>query len=144
MSPRIASLLADLVVAVHGAFVLFVVFGGLLVLRWPRAAWGHVPAAAWGAAIELAGWVCPLTPLENRLRAIAYEPGYSGDFVARYIFPVLYPEGLTREIQITLGLAVLLVNAWIYARVLARHRARTEGRTSDGRAPRPRQRVPPP
>jgi hypothetical protein len=123
MSPYLASVLADLVVGLHGAFVLFVVFGGLLVWRWPRAAWVHLPAAAWGAVIEFAGWVCPLTPLENRLRALAYEPGYTGDFVARYVFPVLYPEGLTREVQVTLGLAVVVLNALIYWRVLARRRA---------------------
>lgn len=122
MSPQLASALADLVVALHAGFVLFVVFGGLLALRWPRAAWVHLPAAAWGVAIELGGWMCPLTPLENRLRETAYEPGYSGDFVARYVFPVLYPEGLTREIQILLGLGVLALNAVIYWQVLARHR----------------------
>lgn len=119
-----------MVVGLHAAFVLFVVFGGLLVWRWPRAAWVHLPAAAWGAIIEFAGWTCPLTPLENRLRALAYEPGYTGDFVARYVFPVLYPEGLTREVQVTLGLAVMALNALIYWWVLTGRRERR--RRSDG------------
>ena len=122
MSPHLASVLADLVVGIHAAFVLFVVFGGLLLWRWPRAAWVHLPAAAWGAVIEFAGWICPLTPLENHLRALAYEPDYTGDFVARYVFPVLYPEGLTREVQVTLGLFVVALNALIYWQVLTRRR----------------------
>lgn len=122
MSPQLASALADLVVGIHAAFVLFVASGGLLVWRWPRAAWVHLPAAVWGAVIEFAGWTCPLTPLENRLRALAYEPGYTGDFVARYVFPVLYPEGLTREVQVTLGLFVVALNALIYWQVLTRRR----------------------
>ena len=132
MSPHLASALADLVVALHAGFVLFVVFGGVLAWRWPRAAWLHLPAAAWGTAIELGGWVCPLTPLENRLREVAYEPGYAGDFVARYVFPVLYPEGLTREVQIALGLAVLVLNAVIYWRVFGRRRAHARARVRDG------------
>lgn len=122
MSPCLASVLADLVVGIHAAFVLFVGFGGLLVWRWPRAAWVHLPAAAWGAVIEFAGWVCPLTPLENHLRALAYEPGYTGDFVARYVFPVLYPEGLGRGVQVALGLVVVALNALIYWRVWRRRR----------------------
>jgi hypothetical protein len=117
------SLAADLVVVVHLAFVLFVALGGLLVLRWPRIAWVHLPAAAWGAAIEFGGWICPLTPLENDLRARAGESPFTGDFVARYLLPVIYPEGLTREAQITLGLAVVVVNAVIYAAALRRRRS---------------------
>ena len=117
------SLLADAVLVVHLAFVLFVVFGGLLVMRWRRLAWVHLPAAVWGVAIEYAGWICPLTPIENDLRARAGEPGYGGDFVARYLLPVIYPEGLTREAQIVLGTAALLFNAAIYAVVWRRSRA---------------------
>ena len=90
-------MLADLVVLIHFAFVVFVVAGGLLVWKWPRVAWLHVPCALWGAAVEFGGWVCPLTPLENTLRVRAGEAGYQGDFVARHVMPVLYPEGLTRE-----------------------------------------------
>lgn len=117
------SALADAVLVVHFAFVLFVALGGLLVLRWPRLAWIHVPAAVWGVAIEYAGWICPLTPLENDLRARAGEPAYGGDFVARYLLPVIYPEGLTREAQILLGTGALLLNAAIYA-VVWRRRGR--------------------
>lgn len=116
------SLLADLVLVVHFIFVLFVALGGVLVLRWPRIAWAHLPAAAWGIAIEFGGWVCPLTPLENGLRALAGESTYRGDFIARYLLPVIYPEGLTRETQIALGTAALLGNAAIYVMVWRRGR----------------------
>jgi hypothetical protein len=112
--------LADLVVVLHFAFVLFVVLGGLLVLRWPRVAYLHVPAAIWGAWIELAGWICPLTPLENNLRTAAGSAGYQGDFVAHYILPVLYPSALTRTIQILLGCLVLGLNLGIYGYLLRR------------------------
>lgn len=115
--------LADLVVVVHCAFVLFVVGGGFLVLIRPRLAWVHVPVALWGAAIEFGGWICPLTPLENRLRRAAGEAGYSGGFVEHYLLPTLYPEGLTRGQQLGLGLGVLLVNTAAYALVVRRVRA---------------------
>jgi hypothetical protein len=111
---------ADLVVVLHFAFVLFVVFGGLLVLWWPRIAYLHVPAAIWGALIEFTGWICPLTPLENALRAGAGQAGYQGGFVEHYILPVLYPTALTRKIQLLLGALVLLLNLAIYAYVLCR------------------------
>jgi len=114
------SLAADLVLVFHLAFVVFVALGGLLVLRWRRVAWLHIPAAAWGAAIEFGGWICPLTPVENDLRARAGESPYTGDFVARYLLPVIYPEGLTREAQIVMGIAVLVLNAVIYAVVWRR------------------------
>ena len=110
--------LADVVLIAHFCFVLFVVFGGLLLLKWPRVAWAHVPAAAWGVAIEFFGWTCPLTPLENELRVRAGQAGYDGDFIARYLLPVIYPEGLTREVQLVLGAIALLLNAVIYAAVL--------------------------
>lgn len=109
------SFLADAVLVLHGVFVLFVVLGGLLVLRWPRLAWLHVPAAVWGVAVEFAGWYCPLTPLENRFRALAGDAMYEGDFVARYLLPVIYPDGLTRRSQIVLGLFALAMNIGIYA-----------------------------
>ena len=120
-------LAADLVLVVHLAFVLFVALGGLLVLGWPRAAWIHLPAAAWGIAIEFAGWICPLTPLENRLRALAGEAAYSGDFIARYLVPVIYPEGLTREAQVAIGLTALLGNAGLYYVAWRRTRLRCHG-----------------
>jgi len=108
------TVLADLVVLVHLAFVLFVIGGGLLVLRWPRAAWFHLPAAAWGAIVEFTGWICPLTPVENWLRVRGGETGYDQDFLSHYLLPLLYPAGLTSEIQYTLGLVVLVVNAAMY------------------------------
>jgi len=111
-------LLADMVVLLHFLFVIFVVFGGLLVLRWKRVVWLHLPAAAWGVAIELGGWICPLTPLENRFRRMGGEAGYSGSFIERYLEPLLYPLGLTRHTQLVFGLAVLLVNLAIYARLV--------------------------
>jgi drug/metabolite transporter superfamily protein YnfA len=116
--------MADLLVAIHFAFVVFVVAGGLLVLRWPRVAWAHVPAAVWGAVVEITGWICPLTPLENWLRRRAEGEAYAGDFVARYLMPMLYPEGLTRDSQLVMGAAVVLLNVVIYAVVIRRSRRR--------------------
>ena len=113
-------LLADLVVGVHALFVCFVVAGGLLVLRWPWVAAAHLPAAVWGALIELRGGVCPLTPLENSLRASAGQAGYQGGFIEHYLMPVLYPEGLTRGVQLALGALVIAVNLGIYGVVLWR------------------------
>ena len=115
-------LLADLVVAAHFLFVLFVVLGGLLVLRWPKVAYLHIPAAVYGAAIEFFGWICPLTPLENRLRRLAGESGYSGGFIEHYLLPILYPSALTRDIQLLLGALVIGVNLAIYWYVLRRGR----------------------
>jgi hypothetical protein len=111
-------LLADAVLVAHLAFVLFVTLGGLLVLKWRRLAWLHIPAAAWGATIEFAGWICPLTPLENDLRARAGQSGYEGDFIARYLMPVVYPDGLTRQDQLLLGSAALAINLAIYVWLL--------------------------
>lgn len=113
-------LLADLILLLHLAFIVFVVAGGLLALRWPRIAWLHLPAAAWGAAVELFGWICPLTPLENRLRLAGGEAYTEGDFIARLLLPLIYPDALTREIQLGLGLIVLAVNVAIYARIFRR------------------------
>lgn len=106
--------LADLVVLVHLAFVVFVVLGGLLVMKWPGLIWIHLPAVIWGAGIELSGWICPLTPLENWLRHKGGEENYQFDFVAHYLLPMLYPQGLTRRSQILLGALVLVVNVAIY------------------------------
>lgn len=116
------SLLADLVLLAHAAFVAFVVFGGLLVLRRPGLAWLHVPAAIWGALIEFAGWVCPLTPLENALRRAAGQETYAGGFIERYVTAVLYPEGLSRGTQIVMGVLVLLINGAVYLRLAIRAR----------------------
>ena len=119
-------LLADLVVLVHFGFVLFVVLGGLLALRWPRAAWVHLPAALWGAGIEFAAGICPLTPLENHLRRLGGEAGYTGGFVEHYVLPVLYPDGLTRGVQLVLGTFVLVLNIAVYTIVWRRRSRRKQ------------------
>lgn len=111
-------LLADLVVILHFLFVVFALLGGLLVLRWRRLVWWHAPAVVWAVLIEVAGWICPLTPLEQSLRRAAGLAPYEGGFVAHYLLPVLYPEGLTREVQWLLAGVVLAVNALVYGRVL--------------------------
>ena len=107
-------LLADLVLIVHLAFVVFVLCGGLLVLKWRWIVWLHLPAVTWGAFVEFSGWICPLTPLENWLRAQGGETAYAGDFIARYLQPLLYPDALTPDIQVVLGALVLVVNLAIY------------------------------
>ena len=114
------SLLADLTVLVHAAFVVFAVFGGLLLLWHLRWIWVHLPAAIWGAWVEFAGKICPLTPLENHLRQLAGERGYSGGFVEHYIIPLMYPVGLTRDIQFVLGVALVAINVMAYALAIRR------------------------
>lgn len=111
-------ILADLVAALHLLFVVFVVLGGILVLRWPRLAWLHAPAAIWGALIEFAGWICPLTPLENALRRRGGQAGYEGGFIEHYVMPILYPAGLTRGVQIALGVIVVAINAVVYWKLM--------------------------
>jgi hypothetical protein len=119
--------LADLVVVVHLAFIAFVVAGGLLV-RWRRGiAWLHLPCALYGAAIELVGWVCPLTPLENHLRRLGGERGYAGGFVEHYLVPIIYPRALTPGAQVALGVVVAAVNVAIYAWALGRRRSGGRG-----------------
>ena len=118
------AILAALVVAAHLAFVVFATVGGMLALRWPRIAWFHLPAAAWAAFIEFSGNICPLTPLENTLRRRAGLDDYSGDFVATYVFPFLYPAGLTRDAQIAIGWIVVVLNLSAYAFVIVRRRSR--------------------
>lgn len=120
-------ILADAVVVLHFGFVLFVVLGGLFALRWPRAAWVHLPAALWGAGIEFAGGICPLTPLEIHLRRLGGEAGYAGGFVEHYVLPVLYPAALSRDIQYVLGGIVIGLNLLIYVIVFRRCSARAAG-----------------
>lgn len=105
---------ADFIVILHLSFVLFVLLGGLFLLKWPRLVWLHLPAVAWGAFVEFSGLVCPLTPLENWLRTQGGEATHAGDFIVRYLLPILYPDALTHNIQIVLGWLVLLVNLLIY------------------------------
>ena len=116
---------ADLVLSVHFLFVVFVVLGGLLTLRWKRVAWVHIPVALYGATIEFLGFICPLTPLEIWLRRRGGEAGYEGGFIEHYIMAALYPTGLTREIQLALGVGVLLLNAIIYAIAWRRYRSQS-------------------
>ena len=115
-----ASIAANALLLIHLGFVFFVALGGLLVLRWRRAAWVHLPCAGWGILIELTGWVCPLTPLENHFRRLAGEAGYDGGFLQNYVWSMLYPGGLTRGMQVMLGLALLALNLYIYWRAFAR------------------------
>lgn len=118
-----AGIAAEVVVLVHFLFIVFVLAGGLLALRWPRIAYVHIPAALWGVAVEWAGWRCPLTPLEQALRRAAGTRSYEGGFIENYLWPLIYPAGLTRDIQLVLGVVVLVTNVLIYALVLARVRA---------------------
>jgi uncharacterized protein DUF2784 len=121
------SFLTDVVAIVHIGFVLFVLFGGLLILKWPRVMWLHLPAVTWGALVEFTGWICPLTPLENWLRGESGQVGYEGDFLLRFLLPLLYPEALTRPIQILLGAIALTVNLAIYTWLWRRHRRNSAG-----------------
>jgi hypothetical protein len=115
-------LLADVVLLIHAGFVLFVVSGGFLALRWRRMALLHIPAAVWGVLIEYSGWTCPLTPLENSLRARGGEAIYHGGFIDHYVTSFLYPTGLTRSVQLVLGTIALLINAVAYCLLLLRIR----------------------
>ncbi len=123
MSPR---LLADAVVVLHLAFILFVVLGGLPAIRWRWVALLHLPAMAWGVWIEMSGGICPLTPLENELRRAAGEAGYAGGFIEHYLVPVVYPPGLDRALQLVLGAALAVWTAFVYWRVWRAARARRE------------------
>lgn len=114
------SLLADIVVVLHFTFILFVIFGGLLVLKWRWCAWIHVPMVGWAALVEFLGWYCPLTPVENWLRVRGGLVGYEASFIEHYILPILYPATLTRDLQIALGVFVLCINGVIYAWLIHR------------------------
>ena len=108
------ALLADLVAVIHFLFVLFSLLGALLVIRWRKMIWLHLPAAVWAAGIEFSGKICPLTPLENWLRIRGSGAVYAGDFIGQYLLGLIYPSGLTRGIQIILGAVVLGINIGIY------------------------------
>jgi hypothetical protein len=112
--------LADIVVVFHFAFILFAILGGILSIWWRKIIWLHVPVVLWAVLIEFAGWICPLTPLENWLHVRGGELGYSGGFVEHYILPILYPASLTRKIQVVLGTFVITVNLLIYWHVYKR------------------------
>jgi len=117
-------LAADLLVLIHFGFIIFVVLGGLLVFYWPKTVWGHIPAVAWGAWIEFSHSICPLTPLEQSLRARAGAGNYEGSFIDHYIIPLIYPPGFSAETANLLGLLVLAVNILIYSFVICRHLVR--------------------
>jgi hypothetical protein len=107
--------LADLVLLIHFTFVVFVIVGGFFASRWRWLPWVHLPAVAWAVVLEFSGWICPLTPLENWLRQASGEAGYAGGFLEHYLVQVVYPETLTPEIQIYIGLGVLLINGIAYS-----------------------------
>ncbi len=114
--------LADAVLVLHGLFIAFVLIGALGVARWPRLAWLHLAAVAWAVYAAAAGRICPLTPIENALRRAAGEAGYDGGFIEHYLLAAIYPDGLTRGVQIGLGVFVLALNVALYAQWLARRR----------------------
>ncbi|CDM41671.1 MULTISPECIES: DUF2784 domain-containing protein [Pseudomonadaceae] len=116
---------ADALVVIHLGFILFVMLGGLLLLRWPSLIWLHVPAVAWGVIVECLHLGCPLTPWENQLRRMAGQAGYEGGFIEHYLIPLIYPAGLTPAIQLWLGAIVVLVNAAVYAWLIGRWRRKT-------------------
>ena len=109
-------IIADGLVLIHLVFICFVVFGGILVMRWKWVSLFHLPAVAWGALIEFQGWICPLTPLEQHFRHLAGQSGYSGGFIEHYLIPLIYPSGLTRSIQMAIGVFVIIMNMIIYGR----------------------------
>ena len=121
--------MADVVLILHFTFILFVILGAVLVLRWKRLAWIHIPCAVWGAWIEFQGSICPLTPLENRLRRLGGEAGYSGGFIEHYVVPLIYPSGLTRRTQIQLGLVVVAINIAVYGLIYWRRWRSTRTRS---------------
>lgn len=135
MSP---ALLADLVLLLHASFIVFVVAGAGLVWRWPRLAWVHLPAVAWGIAVELFGWTCPLTPLENQLRQAAGQAGIGSGFIAHYLDAVIYPGWLTRGWQIAFALILAAINLLAYALIARRawrHRSASRPRARGARQP---------
>ncbi len=113
-------LAANLIFVLHLGFVCFVVLGGLLVLKWRLVVVLHIPAVVWGALIEYQGWICPLTPLEQRLRHAAGQGGFTGGFIEHYLVPLLYPAQLNRDMQIFLGTLVIVINIAVYGWLLAR------------------------
>ncbi|UVJ46150.1 DUF2784 domain-containing protein [Pseudomonas sp. LS1212] len=115
---------ADGLLLFHLLFIVFVLGGGLLALKWPRLCWWHLPAMAWGAAVEGFQWPCPLTGWENDMRRAAGDAGYSGGFIEHYLWPLIYPAGLTPGIQVWLGVLVLVINALIYLMLLRRWKSR--------------------
>jgi predicted permease len=129
-----ASFAADALVLLHAAFIVFAVFGGLLLFHRRAWMWVHLPAATWAATVVIMGWICPLTPWEQSLRATAGQQGYTGGFIEHYVLTAIYPEGLTRGVQIALGIGVIVFNLAVYAWALRRRKPRGPG---SGTTPRP-------
>jgi hypothetical protein len=120
------SALAEGTLVLHAAFVVFVLFGGLLALRWRKLPWLHLPSVLWVILIELNGWICPLTPLENRLRVAAGARGYSGGFIEHYLLPLVYPPGLTPGLQALFAMIVAGVNIAVYGLLWHKRRRTTD------------------
>ena len=120
----IYSFLADLLVVFHLVFILYVIAGALLIFKWPKPLWLHLPACFWGMTIEFTGWICPLTPWEIQLRRLAGEEGYTRSFIEQYLILIIYPSGLNREIQMLLGSTVLIVNLSLYTLILMKRKKR--------------------
>ena len=118
-NPRTYRIAADFILLSHFVFAAFAVLGGFLVLLNPAWAWVHIPVAAWSAVVNLAGWTCPLTPLENRLRRKAGSPGYEGGFVEHYIAPLVYPGGMPRRLELVAGVSILVWNLIVYGVTLS-------------------------
>ncbi len=112
--------IADSLVVLHLTFIIFVIVGGFLALKWQRLVFVHPLAAVWGALVEFSGWICPLTPLEQQLRQAGGTAGYSTTFIEHYLLPVIYPAGLTRELQIFFGFCVVAINAVAYFMLIRR------------------------
>ena len=120
----IYSFLADLLVVFHLVFILYVIAGALLIFKWTKTLWLHLPSCFWGMTVEFTGCICPLTPWEIQLRRLAGEEGYTGSFIEHYLIPIIYPSGLTREVQMVLGGTVLIVNLSLYTLILIKRRNR--------------------
>ena len=120
----IYSFLADLLVLFHLVFILYVIAGALLIFKWTKTFWLHLPSCFWGMTVEFTGWICPLPPWEIQLRRLAGEEGYTGSFIEHYLIPIIYPSGLTREVQMVLGGTVLIVNLRLYTLILIKRRKR--------------------
>lgn len=116
--------LGDLVMVAHFLFILFAAFGAPLALRWRRVLWLQVPSALWGGSVVLMGWPCPLTPIEKAFRERAVGGSYEGGFIEHYLMPLIYPPGLTREMQVLLGVAVLAINLTVYVYLYHKRRYR--------------------
>lgn len=127
--------LANVIIVIHFFFILFVLFGGFLVLKWPGFIWLHLPAIIWGFLVELNGWLCPLTPWENHFRELAGKLVYEGDFVGQYLIPVIYPAELTREMQYLFAGVVVLINTLVYFFIWRKHKKLRSAQGAVGEKP---------